>query len=111
MIWIDADGVHLQGIKQVHTQVMAPKANAIAERWVRSIRNECLDHHLIFGHQHLQRTVKEYVDYYNRWRPHRSLDQKARCIDLWRSPKESSTGRLTATPFLSGLHHVYQWAA
>ena len=99
------------GIKQVHTPVMAPKANAIAERWVRSIRNECLDHHLIFGHQHLQRTVKEYVDYYNRWRPHRSLDQKAPCIDLWRSPKKSSTGRLTATPILSGLHHVYQWAA
>ena len=57
------------GIRQIRTPVKAPKANAIAERWVRSIRNECLDHRLIFGQHHLQRTVDEFVDYYNRWRP------------------------------------------
>jgi len=45
------------GIKQIQTPVKAPKANAIAERWVRIIRNECLDHRLILGHQHLQRTA------------------------------------------------------
>lgn len=97
-------------IKQVHTPIRAPKANAIAERWVRSIRNECLDHRLIFGHQHLQQTVREYVDYYNQWRPHRSLGQRAPCPDLW-EPLEGSTGRITAIPILRGLHHVYQWAA
>ncbi len=43
------------------------KSNALAERWVRSVRNECLDHRLTLGHQHLQRTIHEYVDYYNRW--------------------------------------------
>ncbi|MCH8250699.1 MAG: transposase [Proteobacteria bacterium] len=37
------------------------------------MRNECLDHRIIFGHQHLQRTVDEYAIYYNRWRPHRSF--------------------------------------
>ncbi len=98
------------GIKQMRTPVKAPKANAIAERWVRSVRNECLDYRLTLGHQHLQRTIHEYVDYYNRWRPHRSLDQKAPSPELWHSPKES-TGKLTATPVLGGLHHVYQWAA
>jgi transposase InsO family protein len=98
------------GIKQVRTPVKAPKANAIAERWVRSIRNECLDHRLIFGHQHLQRTITEYINYYNRWRPHRSLDQVAPCPDLRQSP-EAAIGKITATPILGGLHHVYQWAA
>jgi transposase InsO family protein len=98
------------GIKQVRTPVKAPKANAIAERWVRSIRNECLDHRLIFGHQHLQRTINEYVDYYNRWRPHRSLDQRAPCAAFEESPKGSGR-KVTAKPILGGLHHVYQWAA
>ena len=97
-------------IAQIRTPVKAPKANAIAERWVRSIRNECLDHRLILGHQHLQRTITEYVDYYNQWRPHRSLGQRSPRSDLWESPK-GSTGKLTATPVLDGLHHVYQWAA
>jgi transposase InsO family protein len=97
-------------IKQIRTPVRAPKANAIAERWIRSIRNECLDHRLILGHQHLQRTITEYIDYYNRWRPHRSLRQTAPCPESWRS-QEDATGIITATPILGGLHHVYQWAA
>ena len=50
-------------IRQIRTPAKAPKANAIAERWVRSIRNECIDHRLIFGHQHLQRTINDHVDY------------------------------------------------
>ena len=98
------------GIKQVRTPVKAPKANAIAERWVRSIRNECLDHRLIFRHQHLQRTISDYIDYYNRWRPHRSLDQTAPCPQIRQSPEKRSD-RITAIPILGGLHHVYQWAA
>ena len=98
------------GIKQIRTPVRAPKANAIAERWIRSIRNECLDHRLILGHQRLQQTVCEYVDYYNRWRPHRSLGQTAPCPEFWKS-QEEATEEITATPILGGLHHVYQWAA
>ncbi len=49
------------GIRQIRTPVKAPKANANSERWVRSIRNECLDHRRIFGHHHLQRTVDEFI--------------------------------------------------
>jgi len=69
--------VRALGIAQIRTPVKAPKANAIAERWVRTIRAECVDHMLIFGHQHLQRLINEYVAYYNRWRPHRGLGQTA----------------------------------
>jgi len=97
-------------IKQIRTPVKAPKTNAIAERWVRSIRKECLDHQLIFGHQHLQGTVDEYTAYYNRWRPHRSLGQIAPRPHIKKSPAKLAD-YLIAKPVLGGLHHVYQWAA
>ena len=98
------------GIRQIRTPIKAPKANAFAERWVRTIRNECLDHRLIFGHHHLQRTVDEYVAYYNRWRPHRSLGQRAPCPHV-REVSRKPARHLTSKPVLGGLHHVYQWAA
>jgi len=97
-------------IKQIRTPVKAPKANAIAERWVRTIRNECLDHRLILSHQHLQRLLTEFIAYYNRWRPHRSLGQIAPCPYIKESPVGSAK-HLIAKPVLGGLHHVYQWAA
>ena len=97
-------------IKQIRTPVKAPRANAIAERWVRTIRNECLDHRLILSHQHLQRLLAEFIAYYNRWRPHRSLGQIAPCPHIKESPVESAK-HLIAKPVLGGLHHVYQWAA
>ncbi|MDZ7767903.1 MAG: integrase core domain-containing protein [Woeseiaceae bacterium] len=98
------------GARQIRTPVKAPKANACAERWVRTIRNECLDHRPLFGHEHLQRTVDEFVAYYNRWRPHRSLGQMAPCphvMEVSRKPARPVISR----PVLGGLHHVYQWAA
>ena len=97
-------------IKQLRTPVKAPRANAIAERWVRSIRTECLDHRLILGHQQLQRNVSEYVEYYNRWRPHRSLGQIAPCAAI-AQPQRCLGSKVIAEPVLGGLHHVYQWAA
>ncbi len=97
-------------IRQIRTPVKAPKANAIAERWVRTIRNECLDHRLILSHRHLQRSTNEFIAYYNRWRPHRSLGQIAPCPHIKESPAKSAKHRI-AEPILGGLHHVYQWAA
>ncbi len=97
-------------IRQIRTPVKAPKANAIAECWVRSIRNEYLDHRLIMSHRHLQRSVTEFIAYYNRWRPHRSLGQIAPCPHVTEL-SEKSDRHLIAKPTLSGLHHVYQWAA
>jgi putative transposase len=63
-----------EGIRIVKTPVRAPKANAIAERFVRTVRAECLDWLLILNRRHLERVLRVYVDHYNRERPHRSLE-------------------------------------
>jgi transposase InsO family protein len=63
------------GIRQVRTPFRSPRANAAAERWVRSVRSECLDHLIVFNEANLRRVLSAYVTYYNRWRPHRSLGQ------------------------------------
>jgi hypothetical protein len=54
--------------------VRAPQANAIAERFVRTIRSECLDWLLILNRRHLEQVLRVFVDHYNRERPHRALD-------------------------------------
>jgi transposase InsO family protein len=97
------------GITQIRTPVRAPKANAIAERWVRTVRAECLDHRLVLGHEHLQRLIDEYVAYYNDWRPHRSQDLQAPRRRRRRSSEPGN--RIVAEPVLGGLHHVYRFAA
>jgi transposase InsO family protein len=63
-----------QAVRVVRTPVQAPQANGIAERFVRTVRSECLDWLLILNAQHLAHTVKVFVDHYNSCRPHRSLD-------------------------------------
>ncbi len=62
------------GTKIIKTPIQAPNANAFAERWVRTARQECLDWTLIWGRRHLVRVLDEYVRHYNEQRPHRSLD-------------------------------------
>ena len=62
------------GIRTILTSVPAPKANAIAERVIGTLRHECLDHVIVLGERHLRRLLCEYVDYYNATRPHRALD-------------------------------------
>jgi putative transposase len=64
-----------EGIEIVNIPYQAPNANAIAERWVRSVREECLDHLIILNERHLRRVLQEYVDYYNARRPHQGLEQ------------------------------------
>ncbi len=64
-----------EGIRIIKTPVRAPRANAIAERFVGTIRRECLDRMLVLGRRHLQAVLAEYVDHYDRHRPHRSLSQ------------------------------------
>jgi putative transposase len=61
------------GIQIVKTPVRAPRANAIAERFVRTIRAECLDWLLILNRRHLERVLRIFVDHYNTHRPHRAL--------------------------------------
>ena len=62
-------------MQTIKTPVRAPRANAIAERWIASARRECLDRMLITGERHLWPVLSEYTDHYNQHRPHRTLQQ------------------------------------
>ncbi len=90
------------GITSVRTPFRAPRANAIAERMVRSIRRECLDHVIVINERHLREVLDEFADYYNLDRPHRSLGLQS---PLHRPLVRD--GPVTRRPVLGGLHHVY----
>jgi transposase InsO family protein len=81
----------------------SPNMNAYAERFIRSIRNECLDHFVIFTNNQLWRLVKGYVDYYNNYRPHQGLK------GIPNAPPEPSLGNgaIKRKPLLFGLHNHY----
>ena len=95
------------GIETVLTPVRAPQANAVAERWIGTIRRECLDPIIPLNAGHLRRIVQEFVEYYNQTRPHRTLDLQP---PAGPRPRQSH-GRVVAIPILSGLHHRYERAA
>ena len=65
-----------EGFKAILTPYRTPNANAYAERWVRSVREECLDHLLIINEQHLHHVLREYSQYYNQARPHQGIAQQ-----------------------------------
>ena len=65
-----------EGIRVIRTPVRAPQAKAHAERWVGSLRRECLDRTLILGRRQLEQVVRAYISHHNEHRPHRSLDQR-----------------------------------
>lgn len=101
-----------KGIKVIRTPVRAPKANAICERFIGSVRRECLDHMLIINDRHLYRLIDEYVAYYNQARPHQGIGQRIPDPD---EDDQSGVGdkgkRVACKPVLDGLHHDYRWAA
>ena len=98
------------GIRPIRTPFRSPRANAIAERWVRSLRTECLDNVFVFNERHLRTVLTEYVAYFNHWRPHRSIGQRAPCA-VPRPTAREQDGKIIAEPVLGGLHHVYRRAA
>jgi hypothetical protein len=98
------------GIRQVRTPFRSPRANAVAERWVRSVRSECLDHLIVFNEANVRRVLCAYVTYYNRWRPHRSLGQAVPCGEARPRPRQACR-KIIAEPVLGGLHHIYSTAA
>jgi transposase InsO family protein len=97
------------GIHTLLTPFRAPRANAIAERVIRTLRQECLDHVVVLNERHLERVLSEFVQYYNTDRPHRSL-RLTPPLPAARDPCAPS-GRVVARPVLGGLHHVYVRAA
>jgi putative transposase len=66
-----------EGLQVVRTPIRAPRANAICERWIRTVRAECLDWLLIYSRRHLEHVLRVYIRHYNRQRPHRALQLQA----------------------------------
>lgn len=91
------------------TPIRAPKANAFAERWVRTARHECLDWTLILGRRHLERVLKEFVDHYKRQRPHRRLELDT--PERKRDPAPGTGEKVRRRDRLGGLIHEYYRAA
>ena len=97
-----------EGIKVIRTPVQAPNANAYAERWVRTVRADCLDRILILGRRHLEGVLRVYRRHYNEHRPHRALDLLP---PDGRDPKPlSAPDRLQRRDLLGGLIHEYEAA-
>jgi len=102
-----------EGTRIIKSPVRAPRANAICERAIGTIRRECLDRMLILGRRHLEAVLAEYVEHYNVHRPHRSLDQRAPSA-LDTPPAligDVDLARLRRTDRLCGLIHEYRIAA
>jgi putative transposase len=102
-----------EAIAVIRTPIRAPNPNAHAERWVGSVRRECLDRLLIFSQRQLEHVLRVYAGHYNRHRPHRALALR---------PPEQADGspkplrappypRLNRTDLLGGLIHEYEHAA
>jgi putative transposase len=102
--------VSSEGVRLIKTPIRAPKANAVAERWVRTARNECLDHVLVFGRKHLECVLRDYLTHYNAERPHRSLQlvPPTGSPQTRASPPNSAVVRRDV---LGGLIHEYYAAA
>ena len=89
----------------IRTPIRAPRANAIAERFIGTLRRECLDHLLITGSRHLDVVLREYVQHFNTHRPHRSLDQHPPAADT--PPRSRAAIRVLRRDRLGGLLHEY----
>ena len=92
-----------ENIHVILTPFRAPNANAFAERWVRTVRHECLDKLLILNQAHLRRVLCEYIAYYNQARPHQGLDQQAPIP--WVIPKAGR--QVQCRNLLGGIVHDY----
>ncbi len=101
------------GIEIIRTPCRAPRANGLCERFLGSVRRECLDHILILHERQLSRALRGYVAYFNEARPHQGIGQN---IPEWGQRKRLQGRSVTANavvavPILGGLHHDYRCAA
>ncbi len=95
------------GISAIRTPVRSPKANAFAERWVRTVREDCLDHLLIYSMCHLQAVLADYVRHYNEARPHRGRQ----LAPLLPRHDQLRTGEICRRDIFGGIIHEYDRAA
>jgi putative transposase len=101
-----------EAVKVLRTPVRAPRANAYAERWIRTVRTECLDWLLIVNRTHLERVLRVYVGHYNHQRPHRGLGLATPQSQRQLEPIAcAGTGDVYRRDLLGGLLHEYYQAA
>jgi transposase InsO family protein len=91
------------GIEVLRTPIKAPRANAICERLLGSVRRECLDHLLVVSEAHLRRVLNEYVQYFTRSRPHQGINQQIPATEQ----RSGGTGRIRCRDVLGGIIHDY----
>ena len=96
------------GVEAILTPVRSPRANAFAERWVRTVREDCLDHLLVFSRRHLETILAGHLDHYNAARPHRGLKVSP--------PRPTTTttnltGSIRRRDVVGGLIHEYELVA
>jgi putative transposase len=100
-----------EGVEILRCPIRSPRANAFAERLVRTLRTECLDHLLIISRRHLDTVLRTYVAHYNAERPHRGLDLRAPDSDH-PTPATHHLNRTVRRPdVLGGLIHEYHPSA
>ena len=87
----------------IRTPYRAPNANSYAERWIRSVREECLDKLLIINQAHLRRLMREYITFFNTARPHQGLEQQ---IPVPKIGHEHA-GSVRSRAVLGGIIHDY----
>lgn len=100
--------VESMGIMEVLTAPRSPWQNAYAERFIGSLRRECLDHIIILNESSLKRVLKRYFEYYEHSRTHLSLEKDAPTL---RAVQRREVGRIIKLPQVGGLHHRYERTA
>ena len=92
----------------IRTDELRLPANAVAERWVGTVRRECLDWLLILGPRHLEQVLREYVVHYNAARPHRALELRAPLAPGHLAPPRRPVERVVRRDRVGGLIHEYE---
>jgi putative transposase len=100
-----------EGIRVIRTPIAAPQAKAHAERWVGSIRRECLDRIPIVSRGHLDHVLREYVAHHNTHRPHRALEQRPPILTPIPTQTPPGDAQVRRRDRLGGLLHEYELAA
>jgi transposase InsO family protein len=100
-----------EGVRIIRTPIRAPRANAFAERFVRTVRQECLDHVLIYGRRHLERVLRAYVAHYVAERPHRGLSLAVPAGNRTPEVPGTTLTLVERRDVLGGLIHEYRRAA
>ncbi len=96
------------GVEVVHTAFQAPNMNAYAERWVSSVKSECLDQMILFGDRSLRRALREYVAHFHHERPHQGLGNE---LVVPPDGAGSPTGEVVVDERLGGLLRSYRRTA